>query len=128
MSSMTKRVDRITKKTHIYISAADLRLARDCFKCMLEDENLELAEYENELKRLNELWRDYAGSKDKAKLEVWREAMEKSTPAAYNAFSYDHRASLCENCPNGLWMEKEIGEKWMIIIANARSYFKWKKE
>lgn len=129
MSGLSKRVSKIFRKTHIFISAAEFRLARDCTKARLDDENVDPDEYKLALERLEALWQDYIDSNGaEEKLSIWKEEVAKNVPAAHLAFCSKQEAHLCEVYPNGVWLDKANGERWLSIISSARSYFKWKKD
>ena len=124
MNSLKRRVSKIFKRTHIFISNAEFRPHRDFLKAKLEELKADPSTYKTALENLEKLWRDVVVSDQKEeKLNIWREQAKRNGLPAHIAFCIKKGDLICKHFPIGVWLDSTNGARWLKDIAEARAYF-----
>ncbi len=55
MSKLSKRVDKLFLKTHVFVTKKDILLMRDYYKDLLDEANVKPEDIEEDRKRLEEM-------------------------------------------------------------------------
>ncbi|MEJ7861526.1 MAG: hypothetical protein WKF90_07800 [Pyrinomonadaceae bacterium] len=119
MSKLSRRLDKLFLKTHVFISAKDLLLIKDFRKVILEASNTKPEDFKEDYKRVKEI--SIAKQYDKFE-EIYKE-----NPTLIDAYLYLEAVELCENHPNGYWAIKRLRNYLPEQLQLAKEYFKYKK-
>lgn len=126
MSRFKNRVKRLHIKTHDYISADDLMILRDFFKARFDDANAKPEDFQEEAEQLEKLCKDEANQSNEETKQKLKELLEK-TPLANTACLYRFSVKECQDYPNGIWSPKYMNSAYLMVISEAKNYFKSRK-
>jgi hypothetical protein len=79
MKGLSKRIDRILRRSHVFISEASFRLVVEYSKDLLDELNIDSESYKEELESINSLWKKYLESGNQEHFNNWRKLLEKSS-------------------------------------------------
>ncbi len=122
MSKLSKRVDKLFLKTHVFITKKDLLLIKDYYKALLDENNVKLEDFQKEC---NELWKlEEECSKDTSidfdeKLQV----ITKDNHLIVWGFFLQYTLEACKIYPNGYWVSKKESIWVLLHIEAAKEYF-----
>ncbi len=120
MSKLSRRLDRLVLKTHVFISAKDFLLIKDHRKAILEARNAKPEDFKEDYKRIKEML--IAEQFDKIK------EIDKENPTLMKACLYLEAVGWCEKYPNGFWVIKKKSRNHLHEnLQSAKEYFKYKK-
>jgi len=125
MNKFNRRINKLTVKTHGYISHYDYCLVRDYFKARF-DEIDKPEDFDDQFREFSELNKQFDATNDaEIEAQLW-EKMKTNSAILYKNM-YQDAALMCEKYPNGIWQPKSFTDDFLKTINNARRYFKSKK-
>ncbi len=95
MSKLSRRLDKLFLKTHVFFSAKDLLLMKDYRKAFIEASNTKAEDFKEDYKRIKEMM--ISKQYDKIK------EMAEENPTHTDAIIYLEAVEMWEKHPNGIW-------------------------
>ncbi len=127
MSKLSKRVDKLFLKTHVFVTKKDNLLMRDYYKDLLDEANVKPEDIEEDRKRLEEMMILNRKVKSVELKQKIREIVQENH-AVFNALQYRLALEICNIFPNGDWFIKRQGQLWQETIQRAKQYFSKKQK
>lgn len=125
MSKYSNRINKLTVKTHNFISYANQSLVRDYYLALFE-ESEKHEDFDKIFNEFLELKTHYEDTRDK-ETEEKIDVIKKSHRAVIFKYLYQSAASECEKHPNGTWQPKIFTDYFLTIISDAKRYFRTEK-
>lgn len=127
MSKLSKRVDKLFLKTHVFVSAKNLVLIRNYHKAILDKAGIKPEDFEEEHKALEKI--TILRKKDKS-IDLSRiiEGIDVDNPEVLRAVLYREAKNYCEEFPNGKWF---LNKNWKVLeqhLLTAKEYFAQEKK
>ncbi len=122
MSKLSKRVDKLFLKTHVFITKKDLLLIKDYYKALLDENNVKPEDFQKEY---DELWRlEEECSKDTSiDFDEKQQVITKDNHLIIWGFFLQIAMKDYEMYPNGEWFLKKEVHSALIVIKEAKEYF-----